>query len=77
MAPSFQGEMPQDYARIVDAFPQPCMQTAFVPGEGIPLYPPQEEVVEQKREVTKEELIKSLMQATPGQEFQKSAISYN
>ena len=69
--------MPQEYARIVEAFPQPCVETAFVPGEGIPLYPPEEQVEEVNKEVTKEQLIKSLMQATPGQEFQKSAISYN
>ena len=69
--------MPQEYARIVEDFPPPCVETAFVPGEGIPLYPPEEQVEEVKKEVTKEQLIKSLMQATPGQEFQKSAISYN
>jgi len=77
VAPSFQGEMPQIYARIVEAFPHPVYETAFVPGGNIANYPPEEQVIEVKREVTKEELIKSLMQATPGQEFQKSAISFN
>jgi hypothetical protein len=46
-------------------------------GAGIANYPPEEQVVEVKKEVTKEQLIRSLMQATPGQEFQKSAISFN
>jgi len=94
VAPSFQGEMPQNYARIVEAFPQPLMEKAFVPGmsldfclcfyfilmfsgEGIAMYPPEEQPVEVVKEVTKEQLIRTLMQATPGQEFQASAISYN
>ena len=41
------------------------------------MYPPEEQPVEVVKEVTKEQLIKTLMQATPGQEFQASAISYN
>jgi len=77
VAPSFQGEMPQNYARIIEAFPQPLMEKAFIPGEGIAMYPPEEQPVEVVKEVTKEQLIKTLMQATPGQEFQASAISYN
>jgi hypothetical protein len=32
VAPSFNGEFPQKYARIVEAFPQPIIETAFVPG---------------------------------------------
>jgi hypothetical protein len=32
VAPSFQGEMPQSYSRIVEAFPHPIYETAFVPG---------------------------------------------
>jgi len=77
VAPSFQGEMPQKYARVVEAFKHPLSETAFVPGEGIANYPPEEQVQEVKKEVTKEQLIRSLMEATPGQEFQKSAISFN
>jgi hypothetical protein len=46
--------------------------------DGIALYPPEEAPVEEvKQEITREALIKSLMESTPGQEFQKSAISYN
>jgi len=77
VAPSFQGEMPQQYARVVEAFKAPIHETAFVPGAGIANYPPEEQVVEVKKEITKEELARSLMTATPGQEFQKSAISFN
>jgi hypothetical protein len=77
VGPSFQGEMPQDYARIVEAFEAPVYDTSFVPGEGIANYPPEEQVVEEVKEVTREQLIKNLMEATPGQEFQKSAISFN
>lgn len=77
VAPSFQGEMPQNYSRIVEAFPHPVYETAFVPGPGIANYPPEEQFVEVKKEVTKEELVRSLMKATPGQEFQMSAISFN
>lgn len=70
--------MPQDYARIVEAFAHPVYETAFVPGPGIPNYPPEELAPEEvKKEVSREELINSLMQATPGQEFQKSAICFN
>jgi len=77
IAPSFQGEMPQKYARIIEAFKYPLYEHAFVPGDSIANYPPEQEVQVIKKEVTKEELIRTLMRSTPGQEFQMSAISFN
>jgi len=61
VAPSFQGEMPQRYAQIGQVFPNAEAEAVFLPGEGVALYPPEEIVTEEPKEITQEEVIQSLM----------------
>jgi len=62
VAPSFMGEVPQTYTPIFAVFEEPIEENAFVAGEGIANFAPTvDEPVEEKAEVSRAKLIKSLM----------------
>jgi len=73
VAPSFQGEVPQDYTPIFMVFEEPIDETAFIPGPGIANFAPTvDEPIEQKGEISRDALIKSIMGHVSQGENEKS-----